>query len=363
MDQGSYNALTEKFPTCIPLCNIDRPYNTGAADLTKVQAPDDLLSRFLFGDLVFESFHHDGKQWSAEYRHPDDLGHFLITVSNENRFQLQGEFLGVPFCAAGPARSFDDITRWIAASKRKAYDNALKAHLEQRYNLTVVPDDGQLVTSIYVPDGYLSTLLVPIPIWQLKEVTAFHESLRGDRSVHTTIDAAIGLQVSVVNYVDGRVPEELSDTVQLVAHQLQRIGTPLIGLPIHEVAQDGSSAWTVRRHAYLYICWCFMREVPSLVEKLARAGFIATAEELQQDRNPVLPELRAALISADQMLAVPYHSWWSVDKSRRMTWGNFDSVEFFDRLWPATAEATRFALSRAEEACGSLMERSRSASE
>ena len=53
-----------------------------------------------------------------------------------------------------------------------------------------------------------------------------------------------------INYVEGKAPEWTRDEGQVFYSSLNDSGFPPNGLPVREVAQNGSAAWTLRRSIY-----------------------------------------------------------------------------------------------------------------
>ena len=260
-----------------------------------------------------DSFRKDASGWSVAYR--DGFGNGLDLNVTGGRFEARPFFLGSESISVGPAASKEAFLKYISLAGDQ-WSRVLKQYLEERYPVTVAEVLDNQPTACYLPDGWLRTLLIPVPVNRLGDVLHFHQALAEDPLLGASQFGSIALQPQVVNYVEGRAPKGCGDAEGLVTRHLLSCNTPLAGLPVREVGTDGSAAWTLRRCAYLYRCSCFIRDVPHTMDKLAAAGLLS-----------IEPDLWSAVAPAELMLAADHATWWSAKRECRSTWAGFNDEQ------------------------------------
>ena len=310
MLENEYSQLVDQFPTYISFPRIGRPHRPLRTTLADVMEKADLPDRLLFGELVDDSFRKDPSGWSVAYR--DGFGNGVDLEVSGEKFRATPFFLGKKSFSIGPATRKESFLQLIAlASDHWAL--ALKEHLEARYPVNVAESPEPLPIACYLPDGWLRTLLIPVPEERLGDVLRFHLALADDPLLGAPQMGSLALQPQVINYVEGCAPEGCDEPSSLVLRHLLSCNTPLLCEPVREEGNDGTAAWTLRRLAYLYRCSCFLRDVPRVMEKLFAAGLLSTE-----------PDLWSSIVPAELAHAAEYISWWSGKRECRSTWIGFD---------------------------------------
>jgi hypothetical protein len=191
----------------------------------------------------------------------------------------------------------------------------LKKYLEERYPVTVAEIARDVPATCFLPDGWLLTLMIPVPLDRLGDVMQFHLDLPDDPLLGASQSGVITLHRQIVNYVEGRSPDGCGDALALISRHLRSCNTPLSAFPVREVAADGSAAWTVRRLAYQYRCTSFLRDVPRVMEKLHAAELLSPG-----------PDMWSAVAPAELVATTEHASWWSARRECRSTWLGFDDI-------------------------------------
>jgi hypothetical protein len=312
MSSLDYQEIVDQFPPSISLPRIDRIHRPWRSTLADVRNKLDLPSRLLFGDLVDDSFRTEEAGWAVAYR--DGLGNGLDLKVSEGRFEAKPFFLGSESLSVGPASHKGAFLQLIGLGGDQ-WLRVLKKYLEERYPVTVAEIARDIPTACFLPDGWLMTLMIPVPLDRLGDVMQFHLNLPNDPLLGAPQSGVITLQRQIVNYVEGRSPDGCGDALALISRHLRSCNTPLTAFPVREVAADGSAAWTVRRLAYQYRCTSFLRDVPRVMEKLHAAGLLSPE-----------PDMWSALVPVDLALTTGNASWWSAGGECRSTWIGIDGV-------------------------------------
>jgi hypothetical protein len=306
MSEQDYETLVAAYPTHIPFPKINRPHRSGKMTLSEVHTVDDLPSRLIFGDLVPNSFTGKEDNWSVEYR--DANGNALDLSVHDGRFEAKPNFLGSEGRSVGPAWHREAFGQLINLGADQ-WDGVLKDYLEASYPIQVAPVNREQTHSLFIPDGWMKTILVPVAPEQLEKLLAWYMALADDNFLAAGHSGAVDLLFNAVNYLEGKCPAGWDDPAQLTVRGLVTCNTPIHSQVAREVANDGSAAWTTRRSAYLFSCTVFLRDVPRIVELLSTAGFISSE-----------PDLCSAVVPVESALASNEMQWWSPDKACRMTW-------------------------------------------
>ena len=337
MPHNDYAELVAQYPISISLPTIDRPHRPSRGSLAEVGERTDLPSRLLFGDLVDDSFRKEAGGWSANYR--DGFGNGIDLKVSDGRFEARPFFFGSESYSVGPAKCREAFMQLINLGGDQ-WARVLKQHLEALYPVNVADSIEGLPIALYVPDGWLRTLLIPVPADRLGDVLRIHRDLSNDALIGAALTSSIALQMQVINYVEGRSPEGCGDPMSLIVRHLLSSNTPLLAQPVREEGKDGTSAWTLRRMAYLYRCSCFLRDVPRIMEKLDAAQLLSGE-----------PDLCAAVVPTELILAAEHSSWWSGKRECRSTWAGFkDQMEATTSAEQTTPEDAAALVRRAHSA-------------
>lgn len=302
----NYADIADHFPAHIPFPKIERLHKSGACVFADVKAVGDLPSRLIFGDIVFDSFMRSAEGWSVRYA--DTFGNGLDLSVTGNRFEAKPRFLGSEGLSVGPANHRQAFGELLNLSADQ-WNRALKASLEARYPVQVAPGDHEQPHAMFIPDGWMKSILVPVSSDRLGDLLNWYNALATDSRLGASISGAVHLVFNAVNYLEGKCPTGWDDPAQLLVRTLITCNTPIEQQVVREEANDGSAAWTSRRSAYLFRLTAFLRDIPHLVDSLSNAGFISDE-----------PDLCTAIAPAEMVMACNELRWWSPGKECRITW-------------------------------------------
>lgn len=301
----STSAAPSHYPKSISFPRIERPHRPGCGGLAGVRKASDLPSRLIFGDLDESSFKATAEGWEAAYR--DDSGNGLELSVSGRQFSAKPTFLGASGLSCGPVdppRAFGQLLNLGAPQ----WHARLREHLEARYPVTVHEHDRDQPSVLYLPDGWLHTLLIPVAPERLPRLLEWHLSLKDDPRLAAGMTGSVALAFNAVNYIAGRWQDRL-DPDDLAFRSLSMTHTPLTGPVLRETGKDGSCALTVRRLAYVYRCMAFLRDMPFIVSSLDAADLL-----------PAESDLRPAMLPSELALVAESMSWFPPNRDCRITW-------------------------------------------
>ncbi len=306
MNTNALDAIIGRYPRQIPFPRIERVHRPGRKGLADVRSIEDLPSRLIFGDLVADSFiaHPDG--WEVAYR--DAFGNGLDLSVAGRQFTARPKFLGSDSLSSGPLnppQAFPQLLNLAAGQ----WNRVLKETLESRYPVTVAEQDSRQATAMYLPDGWLRTVLIPVAAARLPELLDWHLALADDSLLGTTQSGGVSLAFNAVNYVEGRCSDECSNANLLLVRSLLSTGTPLLAPVEREEANDCSAALTVRRAAYVYLLTAFIRDIPHLVDRLHQDGFLSGE-----------PDQCSAVVPTEPAMVAEELRWASRHGECHITW-------------------------------------------
>lgn len=299
------SAAHSRYPKSIPFPRIERPHRPSCGGLAGVRRASDLPSRLIFGDLDESSFKVFAEGWQAAYR--DGSGNVLELSVSGRRFSAKPTFLGARGLSCGPVdppRAFGELLNLGAPQ----WNARLKEHLEARYPITVPELDADQPSVLYIPDGWLRTILIPVAPEQLPRLLEWHLTLMDDPGLAAAMTGDVAQAFNAVNYIEGRWQGGL-DPGYLAFRSVAMTRTPLAGPVLRESGKDGSSALTVRRVAYVYRCTAFLRDIPFVVARLNDTGLLPTESDM-----------RATVLPSELALAAESMSWFPADRDCRITW-------------------------------------------
>ena len=219
------SAAHSPFPKAIPFPRIERPHRPSCGGLARVRKASDLPSRLIFGDLDESSFKASAEGWEANYR--DGSGNGLELSVTDRQFLAKPTFLGASGLSCGPVdppRAFGELLN-LGAPQWQA---KLREHLEARYPITVHEHDRNLPSALYLPDGWLHTLLIPVAPEGLPRLLEWHLSLTDDPRLAAAMTGSVALAFNAVNYIEGRWASGL-DPDYLAFRSVSMTRTPLAG--------------------------------------------------------------------------------------------------------------------------------------
>ena len=325
------------FPEIITFHKIDRPHRSGQPRIADVKCAIDLPSRFLLGDLVPESFVARGSDWSARYEDAD--GHSVDLERKDGHLWIRQTFHGSETTSAGAFPTFVEMGRLLSIFEPGVWDAILRERLEPTCNVRVFPQEAGQVNVCGVPDGFMRSILFPVPADRLGDLAEFHRALAADETIRSPGSGIARLQDSVVNYVEGRNSEFLATAMGPVLGHMDALGTPALAAAKREEGGDGTAAWTLHRRHYLYVGTFFLRDIERVVGQLHRAGFIGKhPADAWEEVWPDAPEHGAFVLPAQLVPFFEKVSWF--DHGTRGGSSTPDSAGWMNcrPCWPPTAK-------------------------
>jgi hypothetical protein len=314
---------TPTFPKLIQLPAIQRPVAIPVDKLVEVKSAADLPDRLLLGDLVLDSFKHEKKGWSAEWRDAD--GHRAKFRCAGGLSSLELAYDGNEAVTLVTAERFAELAQTIQNIHPGAWLAKLAESLEASYNLRVFPHREEDAVGGDFPDGHILSLVMPVPADQLMALFDLHKRLQTDTAIRGAIDGYLHYGFSVVNYVEGRNHPMLAHPAGLVLNHVNALGTPAAAMPVREEDEEGTSAWTLQRSHYIYVAHCHLRDAARFVARLAEAGFIAPLSG--KEGWPSGPEFGAAILPFGYEYAATNVWWFDREGRRRMFYPRFADAD------------------------------------
>ena len=156
----------------------------------------------------------------------------------------------------------------------ETWDRAMGPRLEGSYGLKYVPAGKDQYGFTGIPDGGFKTLCVPVPVARLADLHECFAQLSRDPELAVPMGGRVELRISAVNHVTGRGPAWAENPEWLFAESFEANGLLPLEQPQLETANNGTSAWTVRRLVYLAFVQVPFAGVEFVVERLAARGLI-----------------------------------------------------------------------------------------
>jgi hypothetical protein len=205
-----------------------------------------------------------------------------------------------------------------------------------------------------IPDGFMRTILFPVPADRLGALASLHHELADDLTIRSPGSGVVRLQNSVVNYMEGRNPEFLANEMGAVLGHMDALGTPVLAPTVRESGGDGTAAWTLRRRHYLYAGTFFLRDVECVVQRFHQAGFVGSASSAWQEQWPDAPEHCAFVMPSQLVTMATNVHWFDQNRTRRTFYPDFggmdavklllapdDEIQRTQKIAIATSEASR----------------------
>lgn len=311
--------LFEGLPRIIglPSCHPARP-DYRKTPLAEVCVPEELPPYLLLGSLDRASFQSAEAGWSARWVGAATDTFVEAKYERATRqLQLRQVWRGVD-----GGRSFvptDDFGRGVQMLYMpfpEVWDHAIAPRLEGAYRLKYVLQQQDQASFTGIPDGGFKTICVPVPIARLTTLHQCFSNLGSDPEFAVPAGGRLELRFSAVNHVTGRGPRWTEDPDRLFAASFDANGLLPLGPPQLEQAQDGSSAWTVRRLVYLAFIQVPFAGAEFLVERLAEHGLIRRRTE-DEEREPGV-EFDALVAPSAIDLQGSIAAWMDAQGARRV---------------------------------------------
>ena len=315
-------------PTVISLPKIDRPYGGTSVTPELVKTCGDLPSRFFVGSLDFDSFKLTPQGWKASYFDDNEKTCAYVAFNRSSKrliASLIWKGIRGPLLTSR-ADNFSHIVR-SGAQFPGQWDKYVKEALEDKYNvryLNTIREAHQICT---FPDGWLKTIAIPIPISKARDVAACHNTMNADPEIQTSISGYLQLNVSAVNYLEGRNAEYASSATDLYLRSLHQYGIIPQEIPVWETASDGSRALTLRRAHYTYIATFSFREIDKIIKHLYDHDIISLSSAQANERQTDGPEFCATIMQAGLEIAHINYSFFDEGHTRRVFYDRFSDID------------------------------------
>ena len=263
----------------------------------QVSSVDDLPEYLILGSVDPSRCEFSDTGWYGRWQGLESGTHFEIKFcAVQERYEIRQTWCGVDGGLSWhPSRLplSTLIPQTLYMSFPRGWDREAKKTLEDTYQLTYLEQPESLYSFCGVPDGAFRTIAFPVNIKHLRGVRKGLEDLAKTRNPPYPFSAEAKLVFQAVNYIEGKAPEWSRIDGTVFRHSLTDTGMVPHGLPVREVASDGSAAWTLRRDLYyLFVCLPF-------------AGLNHFLELLASPRGPVRKQTDEPLRGELQPIILP----------------------------------------------------------
>jgi hypothetical protein len=258
-------------PGCLPV----RPQYR-RTPLAEVCVPEELPPYLLLGALDRSAFRSSDAEWVARWRGGDPATYVEARCDRlTQQLTLRQVWRGIEGgTSVAPPVDFGRAIQMLYLPFPQVWDLGLAARLESAYRLRYIPAGKDQFGLTGIPDGEFKTIGVPVPIARLGVMYDCLARMRADPGLAVPAGGRLELRFSAVNYVTGRGPRWTEAPALLAAASFDANGLLPLGMPQLEPADNGTSAWTVRRLVYLAFIQVPFAGVEFFVERLAEHGLI-----------------------------------------------------------------------------------------
>jgi hypothetical protein len=350
-------------PRCLPRRPAYRKTRLG-----EILVADELPPYLLLGTLDRSAFQCSETGWSARWIGEVPETHVEATFDRgKRRLTLRQVWRGIEggrsFIAGD---DFGHAIQLLYLPFPASWDSAMGARLEAAYGLKYFVHRADEVGFTGIPDGGFKTICVPVPVSRLADLYRCFEGMSCDARLKSPVSGRLELRFGTINYVVGKSPAWTQDPSRLFAATFDGCGLMPLGLPQLEHGKDGSSAWTVRRLAYLATIGVPFAGVEFVVERLAERGFIRRCCPNTDHVSDI--EFDAFVGSCDIEMQGRSVAWMDAQATRRVFYLLNTDEELakggVDRMMEATAQTEEEARALIERAVSvSFLQRARFARE
>jgi len=133
---------------------------------------------------------------------------------------------------------------------------------------------------------------------------------------YTPMEKRGRLLFQAVNYLIGKAPDRAASDADIFFNSLLDTGIAPEGMPVKETAHDGSSARTLRRHAYVLFLGVPFAGLTDFLSKVVAAG-----GPIRYESDPPLPiELRPIVIPSAFEIQHESVALWDKERTTRCVW-------------------------------------------
>jgi len=256
------------FPKYLLLGRTSRP-TVHSVKASTVRTAADLPARLFMGDLEPATFVRNGHDWSAKYVDTTP-GTWSEVSYKDGLLSVNQSFRGT----IGPAlyrTTKDDLTELLRAhtDHPREWDLATRARLQSQYNLTYLEVPGCISG---FPDGYLRTIVCPVPFWRLPDTLEVIPKLDQDTAIRAPVGAQLVFGVDGIAYWPSRCPDIPNDPLKVYWSAIQDAGFPPVNF---QLDAETNSFWLTRVR-YILVVGCAYRDLDRVVARLSEAAFIGT---------------------------------------------------------------------------------------
>lgn len=219
-----------------------------------VRSAADLPQYLILGALDPATFQLSAGGWSARWQGTEHNTWFeLAYLAETKRWQIRQAWCGLDggYCVYTTRMPLDKvITQALYMRFPRNWDTAAKAQLESAYQLTVVEQPGAGYSFCGIPDGAFRTIGFPVAVRNLRPVARGLRDMANEARLGYGLHAEARLVFQALNHVEGKAPAWTSHEAVAFQQSVADTGLAPLGFPVREAADDGSAAWTLRRHVY-----------------------------------------------------------------------------------------------------------------
>lgn len=353
----------QELPDSIELIKYS-PQRTGFAwrswNPSSVKSARDLPPYLILGPLDEDSVEISCCGWSALWQGTEPDTRFEITYSEDaQRYEIRQEWCGIDggFCIYSSAIPLDTlIPQALYAGFPRKWDAQAKTTLEQKYQLTYVEQPEGTTFFCGIPDGAFKTIAIPVSVNNMRRSRDWINRVIDEFGLRYPVHVVAKLLPQAFNYLEGEVPEQNPNPGTLFFQSLDQTGLVPFGFPVREKASDGTTAYTLRRAAYVIFVGVPFAGLTDLLDALyAKNGSVR-----QLDDFALSIELQPLIIPA----ALEYQSsnlaYWDRERFTRCHWqfsedGRQKQLPAIEELMKAASE-TEARLLAAEEISAEVLE-------
>lgn len=247
-------------------------FNWESWDPAKVRSAKDLPPYLILGPLDESTFKITSEGWSAIWQGTEKDTHFKIKyLAAKTRYEINQNWCGVDggfsiYTSQIPLGKL--ITTLYIGGFPSSWDREAKNALEQKYQITYIEQPKEYPTMCGIPDGTFKTVAFPVSIRNLRPVREWLQKITIHSDINYPISAEAKLIFQAINYLEGKAPDWTTNENVVFIKSLDETGIVPDGFPVRETANNGSLAWTLRRHIYVLFIGLPFAGLTDLFEKM-----------------------------------------------------------------------------------------------
>ena len=285
-----------------------------------VKSPTDLPPCLVMGQLDESSFTRDANEWKASWRSRGSCTSRLEMSYNFRRrlYTLVQSWNGIDgglgqYLAHAPLGQI--VAKALYLRFPRTWDTEAKRLVEERYQVRYLPQPKGTTEFFGVPDGAARTVAFMTIARNLRPIRDWLMEVLKDTMPAYPVAADAQLLEQTINYIEGKADSWTTDPPRCFHQSLLDTGLLARGLPIREVAPDGSAAWTVRRPAYVIFVTVPFWGLADLLGLMSRVN----GPVRPTSADPLRPEFLPVIIPAGLDTQVSTASWWDPERTTHCT--------------------------------------------